>query len=124
MNEQNVKKSVNKKKILVSAIAAIVVAIVLMYALLLVLERFGGEPEEEEYTHALYSDFESADYDYDIFEDSEYKEMIESEFIKFHDEYTNVTTGVIDVRDAYGMGDDVGFITEYVSIILPLFPNN
>ena len=118
MSEESVKKPVNKKKILIYTVIAIVSAIILMYALLLVLERFGGESVEDEYTHALYSDFESADYSYDIFEDAEYKAITDAEFIRFYDEYTNLTTGVIDVQDAYSMGDDVGFMVEYVYAVI------
>lgn len=113
------KTSGNRKKTLLIITLVILALIVAMYLLLLVLEKGSADKDSENIeSNALYSDFESADFDYNIFEDSDYNAIVTSEFIKFYDEYTNMTIGVSDIRDAYSFGQDVGFLAEYIYSII------
>ena len=113
------KASNNKKKTLLIVTLVIVILIAAMYLLLLVLEKGSADKDLENIeSNVLYSDFESADYDYNIFEDTDYNAIVTSEFIKFFDEYTNITIGVGDVQDAYSLGQEVGFLTEYIYSII------
>ena len=107
-----------KKKILLIITAVIFALILIMYFTLHFLEKASGSNKVDEETFETYDDFESADYDYNIFEDSEYSEIISNEFIKFCDEYSNLTLGVNDVQDAYSYGYEVGFLTEYIYAIM------
>jgi len=113
------KSNISKKKILIISILVILALIALMYLTILIFDKSEeGSNGEITAETVLYSDFESPDYDYNIYEDSEYSEILSSEFIKFHDEYTNVTLGITGVNDAYSNGDEIGLLTEYVYSII------
>lgn len=107
-----------KKKILFIITVVIFALILFMYLALQILEKIDNSNNIDAETFETYDDFESADYDYNIFEDSEYNEIISGEFIKFYDEYSNLTLGINDIQDAYSYGEDVGFLTEYIYSIM------
>ena len=113
------KPNISKKKILIISIIVILALLAVMYIATVIMENAEkGTDEDLLETTVLYSDFESADYDYNVYEDPEYSEIISSEFIKFHNEYSNTTLGVNSINDAYSNGDEIGFLTEYVYSII------
>ncbi|MGM9682343.1 MAG: hypothetical protein ACI3XQ_01965 [Eubacteriales bacterium] len=107
------KKNVKKRILII--IGAVILLIILMFAMTLILDKVLTKVRNENEVTADF-DFYEPDYDEDIFADEEYAELIKNGLMKYCD-LNNVTTD-IDADTAVAFGDDAEFMVNLVYSII------
>ena len=106
-NNEKIKNKAGKKALLIaiSVIAGLIVCLSICSALIDAFEARRAAAQKIDF------DFYPADYEENIFEDEDYLELIEGEYMSFCDITTNLTVG-IDREGAIDYGKEVAFLVE------------
>lgn len=116
VNREGEKKSSKSKKILIRIICIIVAVIIFMMVASFGMNTYLQKRAEKD-AQKVHFDFAPADYDENIYEDTEYLALIERGFINYTDYETNLTLG-INYEDAIDHGEDVLFMVDYIYTIV------
>lgn len=104
-----------KKRIIIIIIAVIGIMLLLFVMTLIAEKILSGLSKEDEQTYSY--NFYPADYEENIFTDSEYIEKTKEGFIYYCDSYTNITTGIY--RENYDeYSDDLKFLIDYIYFMI------
>lgn len=108
--------SKTKKRLLIILLVCGVALAVLLLASLLI-DRITENKKFEEITKNLDYKFATADFNENIYEDSDYMELIENGFLYFTDASNNLTVGY-EKEEAEKYGEDVVFLTKYIYTVI------
>ena len=108
-------KDKRKRRMLI-AILSVFSALVLIWVLVSILENAQNKKNENENKPIAYN-FYYADFEENIFEDTEYLELIKGEGIRYCDMHSSVTVS-IDEKTIDNYGDDVRFFWDFLQNIV------